>query len=247
MLNLSILVCTKNSSQTILSCLNSALPIMEVGAELILVDGHSHDNTITLVLEFLKTHHIYHYKLISQLNDGLYEAFNLSILNANRNKLLFLHSDDVLKNSHTIMSDVQNSKADIVFYGIEIEGAYFRRKWHLKNFSSINIRSMNIPPHTGILVNRNVYSKVGIFSTEYKISADFEWMLRLLNTKNLSFDFSKDITYKMNAGGVSNSGYFSELTKFVEDIKVLKSLGIRLPFFKVVRKKINKLFQFERI
>ena len=54
MLNLSILVCTKNSSKTILSCLNSALPIMKAGAELILVDGHSHDNTVNLVLDFLK-------------------------------------------------------------------------------------------------------------------------------------------------------------------------------------------------
>ena len=55
MLDLSILVCTKNSSQTILSCLYSALPIMKAGAELILVDGHSYDNTVNLVLDFLKT------------------------------------------------------------------------------------------------------------------------------------------------------------------------------------------------
>ena len=247
MLDLSILVCTQNSSQTILSCLNSALPIIEAGTELILVDGHSHDNTVNLVLEFLKTHHIYHYKLISQLNVGLYEAFNLAIINASRKKLLFLHSDDVLKNFQTLITDVQNSKADVIFYGIEIEGAYFRRKWHLKNFSSIDIKSMNIPPHAGILVNRNVYCKVGMFSTEYKISADFEWMLRLLNTKNLSFEFSNDITYRMNAGGVSNSGYFSELTKFVEDTRVLRSLGFKFPFYKVLLKKINKLSQFERI
>ena len=81
---------------------------------------------------------------------------------------------------------------------------------------------MNIPPHAGILVKRNVYCKIGMFSTKYKISGDFEWMLRLLNTKNLSFDFSNDITYRMNAGGISNSGYISELIKLVEDTRVFK-------------------------
>ena len=50
MLNLSLLVCTKNSSKSIINCLKSALPILNAGAELILVDGRSQDNTIRLIL-----------------------------------------------------------------------------------------------------------------------------------------------------------------------------------------------------
>ena len=55
----------------------------------------------------------------------MYEAFNLAIINANREKILFLHSDDVLKNFQTLITDVKNAKADIIFYGIEIEGTLF--------------------------------------------------------------------------------------------------------------------------
>ena len=53
MLDLSLLVCTKNSSKSIISCLKSSLPILKENAELILVDGKSQDNTIELVKDFL--------------------------------------------------------------------------------------------------------------------------------------------------------------------------------------------------
>ena len=45
------------------------------------------------------------------------------------------------------------SKADVIFYGIEIKGKFYRRKWHINNLSDININLMYIPPHVGILVS----------------------------------------------------------------------------------------------
>ncbi|MDC6451872.1 glycosyltransferase, partial [Alphaproteobacteria bacterium] len=185
MLNLSLLVCTKNSAKNIMSCLNSSLPTLKAGAELILVDGRSTDNTVKLVLEFLSLHDITSYQLISQLSNGLYEAFNLAVEHSNRKKILFLHSDDILKNSHIVIQDVRRSSADVIFYGIEIEGSFLRRKWHIENLSSINVKSMLIPPHAGILVCRNIYCKIGKFRTDYKIAADFDWMMRLLCTSNI--------------------------------------------------------------
>ena len=247
MLNLSLLICTKNSAKSIISCLNSALPTLNAGAELILVDGRSSDNTIKLVLEFLEINNINNYKVITQLNYGLYEAFNLAIENSNKKKILFLHSDDVMKNSHTLITDVRNSTADVIFYGIEIQGAFLSRKWHIENLSSINVRSMLIPPHAGILVCRNIYCKIGKFRTDYKIAADFDWMLRLLCTSNISFSFSNEITYIMKSGGVSNSGLISELIKFFEDVRILKSLGFNFPIYKVLRKKFNKLYQLRKV
>ena len=89
MLNLSLLVCTKNSAKNILTSLNSALPILNAGAELILVDGRSNDNTVRLILQFLKHNNIIYYKIITQLKNGLYEAFNLAIRNSERKKFFF--------------------------------------------------------------------------------------------------------------------------------------------------------------
>ena len=150
MLDLSLLVCTKNSSKSIIACLESSLPILKENAELVLVDGNSQDNTIKLVKDFFDQNKIVNFKIINQPKAGLYEAFNLAIENATRTKTFFLHSDDVLKSSDNLIRDIHHSNADVIFYGIEIKGKRFKRKWHIKNLSGININSMIIPPHVGI-------------------------------------------------------------------------------------------------
>ena len=89
MLDLSLLVCTKNSSKSIIACLESSLPILKENAELVLVDGNSQDNTIELVKDFLNQNKIVNFKIINQLKAGLYQAFNLAIENATRTKTFF--------------------------------------------------------------------------------------------------------------------------------------------------------------
>ena len=75
---------------------------------------------------------------------------------------------------------------------------------------------MFLPPHTGVLVSRSAYDKIGKFSTDYKIAGDFEWMLRLLLSSNISFSFSNEIIYVMKSGGVSNSGSFLKLENLLK-------------------------------
>lgn len=247
MLDLSLLVCTKNSSKSIISCLESSLPILKENAELVLVDGRSQDNTIELVKDFLNQNKIVNFKLILQSNHGLYEAFNLAIENATKTKMFFLHSDDILKSCNTLIEDINHCNSDVIFYGIEIKGKFFKREWHIKNLSDINISSMVIPPHVGILIHKNVYNKIGIFRTNYKIAADFDWMLKLLKTSNISFSFSSEIIYEMNSGGISNTGFSSEVTKFLEDVRALKSNGYKLIYYKIFLKKITKLWQYTKL
>ena len=246
MLDISLLVCTKNSAKNIISCLDSALDILNDGAELILVDGSSQDCTLSLVMDFLKANKIIHYKLLSQLRPGLYEAFNLAIENASRKKLFFLHSDDILISTNALKNDVNNNYADVVFYGIRIKGYFFSRVWHLKKLKEINFNFMNIPPHVGILINSNIYHQIGNFVTDFKIAGDFDWMLRLLKSKNISFKFSNEIIYNMKTGGTSNSGFNSEFKKFLEDVTVLKKHNIKNPIFRVICKKLNKLSQYRK-
>jgi len=247
MLDLSLLVCTKNSSESIITCLKSSLPILKENAELVLVDGNSQDNTIELVKDFLNQNKIVNFKIINQPKAGLYQAFNLAIKNATRTKTFFLHSDDVLKSCDTLIRDIHHYNANVIFYGIEIKGKRFKRKWHIKNLNGINLSSMVIPPHVGILIDKKVYNRIGVFRTEYKIAADFDWMLRLLNSSNISFSFSSEIIYMMSSGGISNDGFFSEIRKFLEDVKVLKSNGYNFVYYKIFLKKITKFWQYKRL
>ena len=152
-----------------------------------------------------------------------------------------------MKSSDNLIRDIHHSNADVIFYGIEIKGKRFKRKWHIKNLSGININAMIIPPHVGILIDKKVYNKIGVFLTEYKIAADFEWMLRLLNSSNISFSFSSEMIYMMSSGGTSNNGFFSEIRKFLEDVRVLKSNDYNFIYFKIFLKKITKLWQYKKL
>ena len=44
----------------------------------------------------------------------------------------FLHSDDTLKCCKLLIEDTNHCTAD--FYGVEIKGKFFKRKWHIKKF-----------------------------------------------------------------------------------------------------------------
>ena len=72
-------------------------------------------------------------------------------------------------------------------------------------------------------------------------------MLRLLNSSNISFGFSSEIIYTMSSGGISNNGFFSEIRKFLEDVRVLKSNGYNFIYYKIFLKKITKLWQYNRL
>ena len=88
MLDLSLLVCTKNSSKSIIACLESSLPILKENAELILVDGNSQDNTIELVKDFLNQNKIVNFKII--INQKLvYTKHSISLSKMQQEQKLF--------------------------------------------------------------------------------------------------------------------------------------------------------------
>ena len=89
MLDLNLLVCTKNSGKSIIACLDSSLPILKQNAELILVDGNSQDNTIELVKEFLNQNKIVNLKIINQPKAGLYPSIQSRYRKCNKNKNFF--------------------------------------------------------------------------------------------------------------------------------------------------------------
>ena len=101
-----------------------------------------------------------------------------------------------------------------------------------------------MPPHTGMIVSRDVFKKIGGFKNQYKISGDYEFILRLFMA-DFKLVYVNMFVSKMLIGGVSTKLRFSNLKlKFKEDILALKSNGFKFPIISADFKRLLKLEQF---
>src|ERR1700722_16529958 len=98
---LSIIIPTYNSQNTILTALQSIVKQSFDDFEIIIVDGLSNDDTVTIVKNFQDDR----IKIISELDNGIYDAMNKGIDRAKGDWLYFLGSDDRLYND-TVLEDV---------------------------------------------------------------------------------------------------------------------------------------------
>ena len=58
------------------------------------------------------------------------------------------------------------------------------RNWKSKDYYNNFFENANVPPHPSLFVKKEVYNKAGLFDLDYKIAADYEFMLRVFK-KNL--------------------------------------------------------------
>ena len=101
-LKISIIVATYNSSKTIRSCLDSIFNQNYSNIEINLIDGKSSDNTLDIVKNYNRKIPI---KIISEEDNGIYDALNKGIYSSVGDVIGFVHSDDILASS-TIFSEI---------------------------------------------------------------------------------------------------------------------------------------------
>ena len=104
-----------------------------------------------------------------------------------------------------------------------------------------------MPPHTTLFLEKSIYENMGEFNTKFKISGDYEFILRLLKKPNIELFYTGEIITIMKEGGTSTNGLKSQLLKLKEDYKALRINNYNLPLFVTILKKIRKINQFIKI
>ena len=98
-----------------------------------------------------------------------------------------------------------------------------------------------MPPHTTLFLEKSIYENMGEFNTKFKISGDYEFILRLLKKPNIELFYTGEIITIMKEGGTSTNGLKSQLLKLKEDYKALRINNYNLPLFVTILKKLEKL------
>ena len=160
---------------TILSVMNQTYEYIEY----IIIDGASTDNTLDIVSKYGERLRI---KIISEPDQGIYDAMNKGILLATGDYIHFLNAGDEYYDADVIRNVVENIKktnADIVYGHIVYrysDDHIELRKYGKSCGKRIYYLTGDCINHQAMLVNKKLFERAS-FNINYKICADREWMM----------------------------------------------------------------------
>jgi glycosyltransferase len=214
--------------------------------EHVIVDGGSVDGTCEFLGKVSLNLGVY----VSEPDAGIYDAINKGI-NLSRGEIIgVLNSDDFYPDSRVlefVADSFMDANVDLVYGDLdyirpENEGKIIRR-WRPGVFSPNKLKHGWMPPHPTVFIRRRIYEEYGFYSLLYKISSDYDFLMRILQHENLRASYIPRVMIKMRLGGVSNRSLKSIFLKSKEDYMVIKSNKIG-GFYTLVAKNISKITQF---
>ncbi len=247
-MKISIITVCYNSEETISDTIQSVLSQDYKDVEYIIVDGKSTDRTLEIIQSINNG-----IKLISEKDQGMYDAMNKGINIASGDVIGILNADDVYKNSQVLTKVMDAFKANVsIVYG-DIEYVKYNdlskvvRKWKAGIFRSGKFKWGWMPPHPGFFVKKSCYESFGLFNLNLSTSADYELMLRMLEVHHLSCNYIPKTITSMRVGGASNSSLKNRLIANRNDKKAWTIHPINPFWFTFILKPLRKLPQFFRI
>lgn len=215
-----------------------------VSCEHVVVDGASGPTWTSKIAEALDSTDT----LISEPDSGIYDALNKGVLNANGKIIGLLHSDDRFASpmvTKRILKIFENTLVDVVYGDLVYVDSNDRivRKWISRTFRSHLLTFGWMPPHPTLFIRRSIFDKIGLFDTSYKISGDYEFILRLFKTPGVTFNYFPTTITRMTLGGASNRNLGQILQKMQEDLRAMRTHGIN-PWVALPSKNLQKLVQF---
>jgi glycosyltransferase involved in cell wall biosynthesis len=205
----SVIVVCRNPGPRLRAALESVWTQPDAACETVVIDGASTDGT----REWLETQQPRLSALISEPDQGVYDAMNKGIAAAHGEWLLFLGADDRLAdNALAALGPVLRSTGAGVVVG---EAVYDDGRIYRLAGPTDAVRR-NFVHHQAACYRRALFAAHGGFATGLKIMADYEFNLRLLQA-GVSFEPAPVRVADCSSGGLSDAGGW---TGYAEEITV---------------------------
>jgi glycosyltransferase involved in cell wall biosynthesis len=244
-ISVSIITVVLNAEKTIADTIRSVASQTYPFIEHIVIDGGSTDGTQKIILSH--KHHIA--RFISEPDMGMYDAMNKGYRFATGDLIGYLHSDDVYADNEVITCVVENfqiHKVDAIYgdlvYVSPDDLQHVVRYYDSKPFNPDMIAKGYMPAHPTLFFKESVYRKYGLFKTDYKIAADFEYVARVFGNEPISYYYMPKVMVKMRTGGKSTRSFMSNWILNKEIRRACRENGIRTNYCKIYSKYSRKLF-----
>ena len=199
----SVITVVYNGEQHIERTLQSVFSQSYGNIEYIVIEGASTDTTLTIIRKHAaKISHV-----LSERDKGLYHAMNKGITLAKGEIIGILNSGDVyLKNTvKEIVETNKRSDADI-FYGdwVTVKESETSCSYNREYSDMKQMHYKQSIAHPTCFVKKEVYNKKGSFDTNYRLAADYDFLLRSMEN-NMRFQYIPKVITACMPGGLSNS------------------------------------------
>ena len=102
-----------------------------------------------------------------------------------------------------------------------------------------------MPPHTSIVVAKEVYQKLGLYNPDFGTAADYEWVVRVFSEYGHESQYFPERTLSMLVGGASSSSLKARLRANAMDGKVWADKSKMQSMIVRVCKPLRKIGQFK--
>ncbi|MDB4901708.1 MAG: glycosyltransferase [Mucilaginibacter sp.] len=197
----------RDIERTMLSVLNQTYSNIEY----IIVDGSSTDGT----LEIIKRYESRITKLISEKDDGIYDAMNKGLTAATGDYVLFMNSADEFYEPDTVAKVFSAANDADIYYGetemIDDKGQSLGQRRHTapQNFTWRSFKYGMSVSHQAIYIRRSLTEP---YDRQYHLSADIDWIIRAAKKAKKIVNVNQYVA-KYQVGGMSKTKHRQSLTE----------------------------------
>ena len=245
-MKISVVTVVYNRAGTIGEAIDSVQAQTHAHVEHVIQDGGSTDQT----LEIIESRNASNMALVSEPDEGIYDAINRGIARSTGEIVGLMHSDDCFAHPEAL-AWVAEAFADPVIDGVygdldyvsATDSARIVRKWRSGEYQPQRLKRGWMPPHPTLYLRRRVFDQWGLYDTQFRIAADYDAILRYLSKGEIRLAYIPKVMVNMRLGGESNRSLDRIARKSLEDLKAIRRNEIGgLPT--LVAKNLSKIRQF---
>ena len=200
-MKISVVTVCYNSEKTIRRTIESVLNQKYYETDYVIVDGGSSDGTVNIIKE-------YEGKIAywcSEKDNGIYDAMNKGIMNSKGDIIAFMNSDDWYNDNifKKVANYFESTNVEMMYgdYNIVWSDDLIERVC-LDKLNMEDIYYKNLFCHQALFMKRELFNRIGMYNLNYKLAADYDWILRAYLSK-VKFGYFPEVICYFKFGGAS--------------------------------------------